>query len=228
MRCPTCRARNADDADWCTQCYASLAQAAGSADPAGAGWLDQVPAGDAAEPPSSPEAAEPSAAGDRPFRTSEDGDVEWRCVVCGQWSPLTVPVCSVCGHHLAADRSARPPRPVSPSTVLAAAVIAPGAGHLLASRAATGVPRLIVGGLWLLGGIALLVAALDGGQAPVAGLVLLAGWAALWGLNLVDVRTLMAGGSTQVLTPRRFLYLVVGVLAALVIGLVLGTLQATA
>lgn len=95
MRCPSCGARNADDAAWCTQCFAPL---------------DEPPQ---PEPRATAPAAPPTPAGgsaaDRPFRT-RDEEVEWRCRRCQAWNPLGVPSCATCGLPLVDEPYRTPER----------------------------------------------------------------------------------------------------------------------
>lgn len=102
MRCPDCGARNTDSAAFCTQCLRRF----GTEDPDGPGDRP-APAVTDAPGPTTDEASSPPSdegGGDRPFRTI-DGEVEWRCDACGEWNPLLVPQCAICGRPLAgADR----------------------------------------------------------------------------------------------------------------------------
>jgi hypothetical protein len=95
--------------------------------------------------------------------------------------------------------------------------VLPGAGHLLAGRTGTGSARLLLWLLWLVGGLS---TARGAGDVRLAapGLVLLAGAAVLWAATLVDVRRLAAGDDAELLAPRPLLWLVGGVLVALVLA----------
>lgn len=105
MRCPDCGARNTASAAFCTQCLrrfdTEVPDAPGDrAAPA----VTEAP-GSTTDEASSPLSDEGD--GDRPFRTI-DGEVEWRCDGCGEWNPLLVPQCAICGRPLAgADRGAQ-------------------------------------------------------------------------------------------------------------------------
>lgn len=105
MRCPDCGARNTASAAFCTQCLRRF----GTEDPECLGdraaqAVTEAP-GSTTDEASSPPSDE--GGGDRPFRTM-DGEVEWRCDGCGEWNPLLVPQCAICGRPLAgADRGAQ-------------------------------------------------------------------------------------------------------------------------
>jgi hypothetical protein len=225
VRCAACGARNAATAGWCTQCYAALGAAAAPpveevASP------DVLPPADLRSPavpaPSSPGELprDPaSAASDRDVR-DRDGTIEWRCARCDTWSPLLAASCATCGgaREGFGEREATRGRPdVDPRLLTGASLVLPGAGHLLAGRAGTGSARLLLWLLWLVGGLA---TARGAGSALVAtpGFVLLAGAAVLWAATLVDVRRLTVGDDREVLAPRPLLWLVGGVLVALVLA----------
>ncbi len=105
MRCPDCGARNTASAAFCTQCLRRFdtVEPDGPGDPP-APAVTATP-GSAIDEQSSPSAGEGDAS--RPFRTI-DGEVEWRCSGCGEWNPLLVPQCAICGRALeGADRGAQ-------------------------------------------------------------------------------------------------------------------------
>lgn len=219
MRCPTCGAHNPASAAWCGQCYARLdgppaggPSAAGDPPAVDAGGTPRSahPATDrAADPPDPADAATDH----RPVRTRDD-DVEWRCPTCAAWTPLAVAACSVCGTaRQGFEVAAAPTRPVvtAPRPVLVAAtLVVPGVGHLLAGRTGTGLARALLAGLWGIAGIALVARG-----AGAAGWTLLAGWGVLLVASLLDLPT-VDRHPPELLTPRRL-----GILVALVTGLLL-------
>jgi hypothetical protein len=226
VRCAACGARNSATAGWCTQCYAPL----GASSPPAAEEVaapDLAPpsgaaASSVAEPPS------PAVPGGAPGPTSVsprdvrdvDGTVEWRCARCDGWSPLLAATCATCGRARLGFGEREPDRAspdVDPRLLTAASVVLPGAGHLLAHRPGTGSARLLLWLLWLVGGLATVRGA---GSLRLAapGLVLLAGAAVLWAATLVDVRRFATGDDREVLAARPLLWLVGGVLVALVLA----------
>lgn len=202
MRCPACGATNPDGAAWCGQCYASLPPPAATA------------AADLGRP-----ADKPSGAVEGFRRRGEQ--VEWACSTCGAFTSLEQSHCGVCGsafaQRFAADEPAEPPN--WPAAVALSAV-APGAGHLALRRYATGLGRLLLFAVWLLGGLALLGA---GGPVPLVAGPLFVGAAVLWAGSLVDVLRLRRG-EPELLAGRPLLWLVVGV----IVGSLLGALVAVA
>lgn len=250
MRCPACGARNAVSADWCTQCYAALAvpgadESAPTAElpdvaapptpapPTSAPPSPSTPAPPAPSTPAPPapptepgtasDAATPPDAEAKDVRT-RDGEVEWRCAVCSGWCALTAPACTVCGaarQGFGTETGPAEPRQDLPlPAVVGVSLVLPGSGHLLIGRTGTGVARLLLALLWLLGGFAMLRGA-GGGAALGPALVLFTGAAVVWIGTALDVRTVLTGRGSEVLTSRVLLWLVVGVTVALVATLLL-------
>lgn len=220
MICATCGASNADSADWCGQCYATLAPATPTPPvtpppPAAPASPGPDPAS-AAPDPADREPGEPTAEG---FRRRDDV-VEWECPSCGQWSAVASLACAACGTTIAArwenaeaERAAAGRRLSEPWTAaLALTAVVPGAGHIGLSRYSAGLARAVLYAVWLVGGVAMWR---TGGV--LAGGPLLLGAALLWAGSLADVAALRAG-RREVLGGRTLLWLVVGVLIALFIG----------
>ena len=218
MRCPSCGARNADTADWCSQCYARF------------GVDEEAPAPAAAATTAPDEQASPSAPAPTPtapttvtgatatagrlIRRAEDG-VEWRCVTCEAWNPIERSTCSVCGSALADafDREGgAPPPDVSATMVAAASVLLPGAGHLLLGRAAAGLGRMLLYVVWAIGGVALLRAAAGTDGSALPALPLLAGAFVLLATSVLDALALQRGSAAETLSVRSLLWLTVGVI----------------
>ncbi len=150
--------------------------------------------------------------------------MEWRCGTCERWSPLTTDRCLTC----ASPRTGfgdPPPRPdVTPgdrTQLIAASVLLPGLGHLLARRVGTGVARAVLYVSWLAGGIGLGRAAGASGASVLPAVPLLLGAVALWAGTLADAATL--GSRREVLGPR-----VLAILTASVVGVLVLALAATA
>lgn len=239
MRCPACGARNSPRAEWCSQCYATLGDAPEpepSAPPAAGASTGPVASDDATDDVESPGDVEGTATGgppptrdedpstdDRGFRQGEDG-LEWGCQVCGTWNDIDAVVCATCGEPftrtLAGDGDDGI-TPRDPSTVLVASVALPGAGHIALGRTGDGVVRALTYLLWVGGALVLLR-----GATPLLPVVpLMIGALALLAVSVRDAVHLAEGGRDQLLTPRVFLWLVVGVIGALVAAFVPGILQ---
>lgn len=211
MRCAECGARNPEGAEWCTQCFVRFGGPAldRSSAPSGA----PVPADGAGAPTGGTRVASPEPA--RDIRERE-GLVEWRCPICEGWTALEVPACTSCGAPrlgFGDDRPAEPARDIEPTTLLAASILLPGLGHVLAGRVGTGVARIVLYVLWVGGGLALL---LGSGGATLLGVVLLLGALVLWAGTLVDVQQLARPGGGEVLGPRA-LGLLVGAVTLLMV-----------
>ena len=244
VRCPTCGARNADGAPWCTQCYASLSSptpgpagatvtepVAGDGDPQPQpGHLRGAPA-TTGDPGSGGTGAAPGrAASDRPVREAEDGSIEWRCGTCETWTPLEAPACVACGTTRAGfgETDTGPREIPEPTETLLLSALVPGLGHIRAGLVGTGVARAVVAVVWLAGGIGLLVSALRAGSTPWAAMPLLLGALVVWVLTFLDTRTLVTGGRTDRLGGRSLLWLIAGVTGALIVVLLVDTLRAAA
>ncbi|MEX0834689.1 MAG: hypothetical protein WD010_01260, partial [Nitriliruptor sp.] len=224
MRCPTCGARNATTAAWCTQCYADLRPPPPPSPPRSPG---EAAPGGSAPAVDTPEAAAPGDVGadddvagdDAPDDVATegpstvevegldvrtvDGEVEWRCHTCEGWSPLTTDRCLICSSPRTGFGDP-PPRPdVAPgdrARLLVASVLLPGLGHLFARRAGTGVARAVLYLSWLAGGAALGRAASGSGASVLPAVPLLLGAGVLWAGTLADATTL--GSGREVLGPR--------------------------
>lgn len=218
--CPRCGARNPDSADWCTQCYADLRPPA------------ETPATEhaVAEPaPGTPTAAPTGASGGDRFRRVGE-EVEWRCVVCRTWNPVGVTTCPVCGtpfgRTLGISDEPEPLRDVDEGTALIASAILPGAGHIMLGRTAMGVVRAVTYLLWAVGGWILLrgAAGTEGSVLPAVPLLL--GAFVLWVTSCWDAVMLAGERGPEVLTPRMFFWLVVGVVGLLIMSVVPAIMQA--
>lgn len=230
MRCPSCGARNADSAEWCTQCYAALPGRSGPAAPDDAG--PRPVTADAAAPDlATPESARQDAAGpdtaagpvtsaDPRFRRTDEG-LDWRCDTCGTWNPIERRTCTSCGQPFEATIAPEAPptdRDVDPTVAVVASLVLPGAGHLLLGRVGQGVVRAGLYVLWLGGGILLLHAAAASDQGLLPAVPLLLGALVLLFASVAEVQQTTAGHDLTVLGPRVILWLVVGVLGLLMLS----------
>jgi hypothetical protein len=227
-RCPSCGAHNPERARWCSQCLrrfeaersgrAGSGVASPAASPPGehAGNAEEFPA----VPPVPGAPGEAQAGGGGPRRTGvdtgafvTDGDqVRWQCPACEALNDIDVLVCATCGTPLAAAEQRR----VDWDDARRRAVLGPGLGHLAAGRGLAGWARLILAGVWLLGALALLATA--GAAALASAAPLLVGVAVLWIGSVADVDRLARGGE-ELFSPRVLLWIVVGVLVAMLLTL---------
>lgn len=180
------------------------------------------------DPAATPEVA-PLTSGDGRYRRSGD-TVQWCCVSCQEWNDVGLVTCTTCGTSMAgrsinADRDI--PEGVEPNEVRLASYLLPGGGQWLLGQKGRAVGRILMGALFLLGGLVLVVSGASSGLlAVVPGLLLLIGSATIWVLSALDVRTILAGGRRELLDDRVFLWLVVGVLGAVIASLLLAAIPA--
>lgn len=204
MRCPSCGAANPESAQWCGQCLRRF---------------DEEPADHAAHPP--PSESEAGASAEAPPSTAafrrEGDDVQWACSACGQFNSIELSSCAVCGTAFVDRfRSDDPEPPRNWPQALLLSMIVPGAGHLAVGRYGSGLSRVLLFATWALGAVMLLGG--TGRQAGVAVMPLVLGAFVLWIGSLVDIYRLQRG-EEELLVGRRLLWLVVGVLLLLVLGL---------
>ena len=129
-RCPDCGALAAPDAEWCGQCFRSLAEPPPHPDPE---------PGAAGEP-----ARGPSGAGQMRTAEKEASKVAptWPCPTCGNANPLELDACAVCGTTFASlmRQDEAPPR-IDPKEALSASLLFPGLGHRKIGRGLDGLAR---------------------------------------------------------------------------------------
>lgn len=231
MRCPACGARNPGSAQWCGQCFASLEQGPAASTPQPAAAPEQREATSSTpspQAPGRPQAGEGQVAS--LFRRTAEG-IDWRCEVCDTWNPIERTTCSVCGaafsRTVAAPEERRPLVDVPPAVPVLATAVLPGAGHVLLGAVTSGVARLLLYAVWLLGGLLLLREAVGAEASTLPAVPLLAGAIVLALGSLMDVMQLQRGSASEVLGPRALLWLTVGVLGLTMLSLVVSALQAT-
>jgi hypothetical protein len=237
VRCPECAARNPAEAEWCSQCYLPLREVEDEApgqteeatqDPGtepdargsgGSAGLTEAAVGEDAGGP------ELKTVVRERFRSTEEG-FEWRCLTCESWVVLERSTCHVCGASFplsSEDEDEIPKR--DPGTVLIVSAALPGAGHIVLGRRGDGILRAATYVAWI-GGAWLLIRAGRGTDVPIVPAIsLLLGALAMWIVSAVDAVRLAQGDRTQLLTPRVYLWLVVGVIGLLVFGFLPGLLR---
>jgi len=222
MRCPNCAATNPEHARWCGQCFVPLKQTEPDTEPvptpvAPASPVVSVPA----EPAGGPSSASPPQVIQQlrtPGMRRRGDEVEWECPRCGEYHSMDQLACDVCGASFA-DRyrpvEAEAP-PVNWQLALVLSALAPGAGHVALGRYGSGLARLLLFVVWLLGAFALLSGAGSGAAFVAAPLLL--GATVLWVTGLVDIQRLREGRPV-LLSNRAFLWLVVAVVGVSLLGL---------
>jgi hypothetical protein len=228
ITCPSCGAGNAASASWCGQCFAVFAQESDSgADGPGtgarlpAGTTDRSPPEEAPSTPSAPSGIrEPGEAVAAGLRQGPEG-LEWSCVACEVYNPLEASTCVVCGTPFTARFTEREAaEPVDWDAALRRNLLLPGLGHMAAGHSGSGVARMLLFGVWLLGGLLVLLGA--GAAGFVVAAPLLGGAATVYVATVVDIRRLESGLG-ELLVGRALLWLVVAVTALLVVSTVLAT-----
>ena len=150
--------------------------------------------------------------------------VAWRCIQCGTSNHIDVVVCSVCGGTFAttvAEPELR--RPSDPNTAALLSMLFPGVGHAYIGDWGAAIARSVLG-LWV-GALALVMIVSDGIPGSI-GLAIVFGFAAagLWLIAAHDAYRSSGGQEALViLRGRRYLYVTVGLLGALFMGLMLAT-----
>ncbi|MBW3620216.1 MAG: hypothetical protein KY461_08225 [Actinobacteria bacterium] len=215
MRCPACGGRNADSAEWCSLCFAPLRET-----PVIEDAIDDVVDDAAGDAPEASGPATGTISSDGRFRRTEEG-LDWRCAACERWNAMERQTCVTCGEPFVRTLGTDEPDPPagrSEAAVVGASLLLPGAGHVLLGRGGAGALRIILYVIWLLGGIVLLSAATGAGRSPVAALPLLFGAFVVLLASVIEAQRTVTGVETVLLTPRVTLWLVVGVLGALMVS----------
>lgn len=221
VRCPSCGAKNAPDAQWCGQCLKRF-----EAPPPPPPVAVPEPESSAAHAPE-PEPTDAGTVTVKPgvqhggFRSTEEG-ILWRCSSCDTENRLEEPACTVCGTPFAeAMRPPPPDRPArDPGTTAMISLFFPGAGHAYLGMWPQAIARGVIS-VWVVLMALFFALGGKGGSTPVA---LLYGAAAfgLWMTAAHDAFREANGETKQVLLQgRRFTYLVLGLLMLLLASLFL-------
>ncbi len=166
----------------------------------------------------------------------EDGVVEWRCLECSGWQPLTDDECEACGTPRRAFARAvgrfptpdgLPRRPGWPRRLLAivVALVVPGGGYVVAGRVAPGLLRVLVVALWAGAAVHALgrvgwdltrPTVVTWSQVPLVVVVLGVGITFTWLSSVVDTMTMTGVRRSEVIGSRAFVWVVFVVTLALV------------
>lgn len=136
-RCPNCGALVAPDAEWCGQCYATLAAEPEKGEASDRTLAMATPAGGRLE--------------------VESGTPTWTCSVCGERNAIEATACATCGSpfsRLFEEPVSRPEIP--PKTAATWSLLWPGLGHWMAGYRADGVARIVLFG-WTFGALMVLL-----------------------------------------------------------------------
>lgn len=251
-RCPNCGASNPENADWCSLCLERFPGPEpaepespepespepepvpepgppgppGPPDPATTAGV----AGAGSTPPASPQTDAPatprSSTDAGTFRVTEEG-IRWACPTCGTTNDLDRVACEVCGTTFAETvrpKAERPPR--DPGKAALFSLFFPGAGHAYVGMWGQAVARAVLS-LWVL--LVAVVGILDKKVPGSLIMALLFGLAAL-GLWLVAAHDAFREASNDaaavLLRGKRFLYVVLGLMALLFVAMLVALMTA--
>ena len=162
------------------------------------------------------------------FRRGEQG-LEWNCPTCGHWSSIEAEQCEVCqtpfSARIAYDEHATETSGVDGRAATRVAwlnIVLPGLGHIVAGWTGSGLARLVLYSVWVVGGLAIF-----GAGGTLVAIPLLIGAAIIWGSSLHDAWQLGQRGP-QLLNGRALLWLVIGVTLLSMLGVGAVALSAAA
>ena len=223
-RCSQCGASNPETAQWCSLCHERFVEPKPEPEPA------RVTVGGASEaiaPTAQAGSASAASPADRgAFQVSEEG-IRWVCVTCGKSNSLEMSACEVCGTTFAETVRPKPERiQVEPATAALFSLFFPGAGHAKMGMWGQAVARGVLQ-LWILlvTTIGLLDKNVPGSllMASIFGFVALA----LWLMSAHDAFREASNEPEKVLLRgRRFLYLVLGLMALLFVVMLVAMIAA--
>ena len=219
-RCPSCGASNPETAQWCSLCLERFDKPAPETDapepgaPAATATEDGAPAPDRPKPDYSA------------FQVTEEG-IKWICPTCGTPNNLDMSACTACGTTFAEAVRPKPARVErDPGTVTMISLFFPGAGHAYMGMWGQAVARGVLS-LWVLG--VAIVGLLDKevpGSLVMATLFGVAAFA-LWAITAHDAyREAINDPNSVWLRGKRFLYLVLGLMALLFVVMFMALMSA--
>ena len=221
-RCPHCGASNPETARWCSLCHERFVESEPEPAPVAAGEgasgaivTEQAPAGSAA--PRTDHGA---------FQVTEDG-IRWVCSTCGTSNGLELSACPVCGASFADTVRPKPERPqVDPAKATLFSLFFPGAGHAYMGMWGQAIARGVLS-FWVL--LVTVVGILDKKvpgsllMAAIFGIVALV----LWLVTAHDTFREASNEPDKVLLKgKRFLYLVLGLMALLFVVMFIALMTA--
>ena len=207
LRCPDCGALVSADADWCGQCFRSLAEAEPKPEPV----RSIVP-----EPPGA--SAQAQGAGGVVATTSREGTTPtWPCPACGNPTPIELDACPICGTTFADLMRQDAPRPtVEPATAFVRSLVFPGLGHRSLGLGLDGLARGVL--FAMLAALTLVVfgSGVRSGALLGVGLLLLAMTLVVYVGSAYEAHRI-AGGGEPFVGARTLLWITVGVIMGSVV-----------
>lgn len=227
-RCANCGASNTETAEWCSQClerFDAQVPEPAEPEPAVVGG-PPAPPGEVA-PAGTDHAKRMSSSVDTgAFQVTEEG-INWVCRTCGHSNSIDVFTCSVCGTTFADHVRPEVDRPQrDPATTAMISLFFPGAGHAYLGMWGQAVARGVLS-LWVL-----LVAVVGLVDKDVPGSLIMAGLFGsvallLWIVAAHDAfREATNDTARVILRGRRFLYLVLGLMALLFVAMLVALMTA--
>lgn len=221
-RCPNCGASNPETADWCSLCLERFDAAEPEPEPA----LADEPPAEAGEPAPETSDGSDTKTDTGAFQVTEDG-IKWVCQTCGHANSIDVSKCEVCGTTFAdhvRPKIERPPR--DPAKAALYSLFFPGAGHAYIGMWGQAVARGVLS-VWVL-----LVAIVGLVDKDVPGSLFMAGLfgvvaTGLWAVAAHDAFREATNDTARVLLRgRRFLYVVLGLMALLFVAMLIALMTA--
>ena len=234
-RCANCGASNPESAEWCSLCLERFDAPDATRDPELQPAPDVAPSGPVIVPTegeTAPTTQAATATSTAPrtqsdaFQVTEEG-IKWVCQTCGTSNDIDVLACGVCGSTFAdhvRPKVERPPR--DPAKAALFSLFFPGAGHAYVGMWGQAVARAVLS-LWVL--LVAIVGLLDKdvpgslAMAAIFGIVALA----LWAIAAHDAFREATNDTARVLLRgRRFLYVVLALMALLFVAMFVALMSA--
>jgi len=230
-RCPNCRASNPQTAEWCSLCLERFVEQGAAHLPSGTASVGPSRAADpsAAPRPRGASAKGPAAGSSidtGAFEVTEAG-IRWICGTCGTPNALDAVTCEACGATFADTVRPKTGRiEGDPGKAALYSLFYPGAGHGYLGMWGQAIARAVLSS-WVL--LVTLVGILDRDVPGSLGMAAIFGVAAL-GLWLVAAndayREARAEPDKVLLRGRRYLYVVLGLMAILFVVMFLALMSA--
>jgi RNA polymerase subunit RPABC4/transcription elongation factor Spt4 len=207
LRCPDCGALVSADAEWCGQCFRSLAQPEPEPEPA------------------RPTVPEPARVGEHPQAGAATPTAQaakaptWPCPACGNLTPIELDACPVCGSTFADLMRHEGPRPtVEPGTAFVRSLAFPGLGHRSMGLGLDGLARGVL--FAMLAALTLVVfgSGVHSGPLLAVALLLLAMTLGVYLGSAYEAHRI-AGGGGPIVATRTLLWVTVGVILGSVVML---------
>jgi RNA polymerase subunit RPABC4/transcription elongation factor Spt4 len=200
LRCPDCGALVSADAEWCGQCFRSLAEPEPEPDPVPSNVPEPVAVG---LRPRGAASSSPASAGASP---------SWPCPACGNATPIELDACPVCGSTFADLMRQDRPRPtVEPATAFVRSLAFPGLGHRSVGLGLDGLARGVLFALLAVLTLVVFGSGVRSGGLLAVALLLLAMTLAVYLGSAYEAHRIAGGGAPFVRT-RTLLWITVGVI----------------